>query len=86
MFSLTDPLVSKPFREAVRASACARFTTVLGPGSDAYHAGHIHLDLAVRRNGYRICQWTVTEPLAAGAVPLPPKRPVPAAAAERKTP
>ena len=36
-FTLTDPLVSKPFREQMRTLACARFTTVLGPGSDGYH-------------------------------------------------
>src|SRR3954451_12338523 len=32
-FTLTDALVSKPFRDAMRTSACARFMTVLGPGS-----------------------------------------------------
>ncbi|MSP47425.1 MAG: extensin, partial [Xanthobacteraceae bacterium] len=48
LFNLTDPLVSKPFREQMRALACGRFTTVLGPGSDAYHSDHIHLDLAER--------------------------------------
>ena len=37
LFNLTDPLVAKPFREQMRALACARFTTVLGPGSDGYH-------------------------------------------------
>src|SRR6201999_3236135 len=70
-FKLTDPLVSRSFREAMRASACARFTTVLGPGSDGYHNDHIHLDLAERSRGYRICQWNVLEPAVAGDVPLP---------------
>ena len=41
----------------MRLSACARFTTVLGPGSDASHTDHVHLDLARRRGGYRMCQW-----------------------------
>ena len=36
------------FLAAVRKSACGPFTTVLGPGSDSYHATHFHLDLAVR--------------------------------------
>lgn len=45
----------------MRASACARFTTVLGPGADAAHADHIHLDLAQRRGGYRICQWNMPD-------------------------
>jgi hypothetical protein len=76
-FTLTDPQVSKPFREQMRTLACARFTTVLGPGSDGYHEEHIHLDLAVRSNGYRICQWNVIDLEAiAAAVPLPRPRPM----------
>ena len=75
LFKLTDPLVSKPFREGMRTSACARFNTVLGPGSDGYHNDHIHLDLAARSHNYRICQWDVREPLAEGVVPLPLKKP-----------
>lgn len=44
------------FQKAVRAGACLHFTTVLGPGADAFHDDHIHLDLARRRGGYRLCQ------------------------------
>ncbi len=33
----------------VRQAACGPFTTVLGPGSDSYHASHFHLDLIQRR-------------------------------------
>lgn len=44
------------FLESVRKGACPYFTTVLGPGSDAAHADHLHLDLRTRRGGYRICQ------------------------------
>ncbi|MBW3098023.1 extensin family protein [Pseudohoeflea sp. DP4N28-3] len=44
------------FQRAVRGGACLYFTTVLGPGSDAYHSDHLHLDRAPRRGGYRICQ------------------------------
>ncbi|HEX8665646.1 MAG TPA: extensin family protein [Beijerinckiaceae bacterium] len=44
------------FQAAVRARACAYFTTVLGPGSDAAHADHLHLDMRERRPGVRICQ------------------------------
>jgi hypothetical protein len=58
----TDVKVSKELRTELREGVCARFTTVLGPGSDGYHEEHIHLDLAERRNGYRICQWDVREP------------------------
>lgn len=43
------------FLQAVRASACDDFTTVLGPGSDAAHADHFHFDLRARKSGYRHC-------------------------------
>ena len=77
VIGLTDMTVAKDLREALRASACQRFTTVLGPGADGHHEGHIHLDLAERRQGYRICQWDVREPPAevAEVVPLPTPRP-----------
>ncbi len=64
---LTDINVEKDWREALRASACTRFSTVLGPGSDGYHEEHIHLDLAFRRNGYKVCQWDVREPVVVQA-------------------
>jgi hypothetical protein len=84
-FTLTDPLVSKPFREQMRALACARFTTVLGPGSDGYHEEHIHLDLSQRSHGYRICQWNVIDLEAVAAlVPLPRPRPMNLTAGETR--
>jgi hypothetical protein len=54
--------ISEPVRPAIlfsemKRSACARFATVLGPGADAAHEHHLHVDLARRRGGYRICQW-----------------------------
>jgi hypothetical protein len=67
---LTDPHVPKDFREGLRKSACARFTTVLGPGADGFHEDHIHVDLLERRGGFRICEWDVLEPGEA-----PPSRP-----------
>jgi hypothetical protein len=73
--SLTDRSVAREQREAVLHSVCARFTTVLGPGSDWYHEDHIHLDLAERRGGYRICQWNVYDSLPAIAPLLPAARP-----------
>jgi len=80
---LTDMAASKELRVALRESACRRFTTVLGPGSDGHHDGHIHLDIAGRHNGYRICEWDVRVPPPAIAsaridgrpVPLPTPRP-----------
>jgi len=50
----TDKAAPKEFRERMRQSACAAFSTVLGPGSDSYHANHIHLDLIERVGGYRL--------------------------------
>jgi hypothetical protein len=73
--SLTDRMVSREVRETVLQSVCARFMTVLGPGSDWYHEDHIHLDLMERRNNYRICQWNVYDPLPQIAPLLPAERP-----------
>ncbi|MCG2667236.1 extensin family protein [Bradyrhizobium sp. GCM10023182] len=72
---LTDRTLSRDVRERVLHSVCARFATVLGPGSDWYHEDHIHLDLAQRRNDYRICQWNVWDPLPQIAPLLPAERP-----------
>src|SRR5258708_1363188 len=69
--SLTDRTVPPEVRENVLHSVCARFTTVLGPGSDGYHEDHIHLDLDERHNRYRICQWDVFGPLRQVARRLP---------------
>lgn len=72
---LTDPTVSHELRENVLHSACTRFTTVLGPGSDGYHEEHVHLDLIERHNDYRICQWNVYDPMPQIAPLLPEARP-----------
>ena len=34
---------------------------MLGPGSDGHHEEHIHVDLAERRGGYKMCQWDVRD-------------------------
>lgn len=76
VLTLTDRKVSRSFREQMRSLACSRFATVLGPGSDGYHEEHIHLDIAERSHGYRICQWNVLDPEAVfAAVPLPQPKP-----------
>jgi hypothetical protein len=72
---LTDRNAPRDVREKVMASVCARFTTVLGPGSDGYHENHIHLDLAERRNGYRICHWIIHDGTTEIATPMPSPRP-----------
>ena len=69
--SLTDRTVPRELRETVLHSVCARFSTVLGPGSDGYHEDHIHLDLMERHNNYKICQWNVWDPLPQIAPLLP---------------
>ncbi len=92
VIGLTDVNVAKDWREALRGTTCARFSTVLGPGSDGNHEEHIHVDLAERRGGYKMCEWEVREPVkqaektASNAeanagqleqpVPLPRPRPV----------
>lgn len=66
------------FQELLKASACAEFTTILGPGSDGYHELHLHVDRAERRSGAVLCRWAVTE--AQAKVPSPPRKPdIPAA-------
>lgn len=65
-FTLTDgtrveigpvpPEKHEKFLGRVRKAACGPFKTVLGPGADADHARHFHLDLEPRRNGGTFCQ------------------------------
>lgn len=43
----------------MKSTACKRFTTVLGPGSDSFHAEHLHVDLMERKGGFRLCQWNL---------------------------
>jgi hypothetical protein len=44
--------------DTVRTAACGWFTTVLGPGADAAHTDHLHVDVAPHGTSdrYRICQ------------------------------
>ena len=44
------------FLAEVRTSACAFFRTVLGPGSNAEHGTHLHLDERERTAGHRLCE------------------------------
>ena len=44
------------FLHDVQGAACERFTTVLAPGSNAYHEDHIHVDLMRHASGRVICQ------------------------------
>ncbi|WP_439493397.1 extensin-like domain-containing protein [Bosea sp. (in: a-proteobacteria)] len=45
------------FLAAIRQSACGAFATTLGPGSDAAHADHLHVDIKPRGSpAGRFCQ------------------------------
>jgi hypothetical protein len=85
LIELTDVNVAKDWREGLRASACARFSTVLGPGSDGNHEEHIHLDLAERHGDYKMCEWDVREPVKQ-AERIEPQPHGEAAALERSVP
>jgi hypothetical protein len=54
----TSNAVSEAALGTVRTAACGWFTTVLGPGSDAEHENHLHVD--IQQHGadgrYRICE------------------------------
>lgn len=54
------------FLYEVQAAACERFSTVLGPGADAFHYDHLHMDLARRRSGRVVCK---PAPIPAGPAP-----------------
>ncbi|WP_245515958.1 extensin family protein [Ancylobacter aquaticus] len=69
----SDQAMPVAFQEQLKASACAEFTTILGPGSDGYHERHLHVDRAVRRSGAVLCQWAVAD--AKAKAPSPPKKP-----------
>ncbi|WP_234952104.1 extensin-like domain-containing protein [Paracoccus solventivorans] len=48
--------IEMAFQNAVQAAACLYFATVLGPGSNAAHDDHLHLDIKARDSGFRLCQ------------------------------
>jgi hypothetical protein len=54
----TDTPPSSDLIHALRMAACGYFTTVLGPGSDAAHAEHLHFDSGIHgaTPNYRICE------------------------------
>ncbi|MFC3167156.1 extensin family protein [Paracoccus fontiphilus] len=48
--------MAEAFQRTARAAGCLFFTTVLGPGSNDAHDDHLHLDIAARQGGWRLCQ------------------------------
>jgi hypothetical protein len=64
------------FLREVFHGACQIFTTVLAPGSDAFHYNHLHLDLARHNAGRRICKPIIKFASRLGDVPsaMTPRR------------
>jgi hypothetical protein len=60
------------FLRDVHAGACKHFATVLGPGADAYHYDHLHMDLARhgRRGDRSICRPYPQATPPAGDMPM----------------
>jgi hypothetical protein len=54
----SDSPVERDLVRVLRTTACAYFTTVLGPGTDAAHAEHFHFDTGLHgaTPNYRICE------------------------------
>ncbi len=63
---------SQAFLRDVHAGACESFTTVLGPGSNAFHYNHIHVDLAMHGGGGRHYCKPTPEASRPGPAPAPP--------------
>jgi len=53
-----DSPVDRDLVRVLRTTACAYFTTVLGPGTDSAHAEHFHFDTGIHgaTPNYRICE------------------------------
>jgi hypothetical protein len=51
----SGPSENRTFLRSIRSEACGPFHTVLGPGSDAEHKDHLHLDLQKERGGGPYC-------------------------------
>jgi hypothetical protein len=54
----SDTPVERDLVRVLRTTACAYFTTVLGPGADSAHAEHFHFDTGMHgaTPNYRICE------------------------------
>jgi len=61
------------FLREIFVGACRYFSTVLAPGSDRFHYNHIHLDLARRAKGRKICK-----PILKFTPRIDPDNPMPA--------
>ncbi len=85
------PPEERGFLHDVQAAACRQFSTVLAPGSNAFHYDHIHVDLARRASGHAICNPAAVpgelvagrghDPAFTGSVPASTRGHLPAATA-----
>ncbi len=61
------------FLHEAHAGACGMFTTVLGPGSNAFHYNHFHLDLAMHGNSSRGPR-RICKPVPSQSLPEAPRQ------------
>jgi len=82
------PPEERGFLHDVHAAACQQFSTVLAPGSNAFHYDHIHVDLARHASGRGICNPAAVpsdavarrgDPAFTGSVGVRVRGPLPAA-------
>jgi hypothetical protein len=70
------------FLRNIHAQACDFFSTVLGPGADAFHYDHLHVDLSRRSSGRSVCNPTPRDvpqaPRMSRGVPMVQRGPMPA--------
>ena len=78
---------TRAFLMDVHRGSCGHFSTVLSPGSNAFHYNHIHVDLAMHgRSGRSICKPEPQETLPPPDFsPLIAQQRAPAPAAEEET-
>jgi hypothetical protein len=74
---------ARAFLMDVHRGSCGHFTTVLSPGSNAFHYNHIHVDLAMHgRAGHTVCkpapQETLPPPEESPLIAMRGTRPAPA--------
>jgi hypothetical protein len=57
-FGAGSDLVTEGVLRTIRTAGCGWFTTILGPGSDASHTNHLHVDIQMHgpSGHYRICE------------------------------
>ena len=61
---------TQSFLRDAQAGACDHFTTVLAPGSNAFHYNHIHVDLAMHGNSSRGLR-RICKPVPVQTAPAP---------------